>query len=313
MPSSLREKSMVDTDERYREHQRIQMCENAVSVMSEENDVQPLTDGKTGKSKFFVLREGFTDERISEFKLVRAFECPTRRPIHLQVSRWELKMTSVTIIVKEEEPSSVMFELKYVDSITPEESECSSETSHDVRILPTDVYWFLPVVGTSHDETPQSDDTFNAAKRLQVCKTATKTVADRSVSVLRDTLVDVTRNYVLESKPNESEKVRAFRCPTEPVTYLEVVLRQPGEYTARLIIGRPKSLLAQLTTTTDKIMAVKYEFKVKYVESIKKGKQNWSISAAYRRVQLNYVSAFVFFINRGRLFWTKGCQYLSPF
>lgn len=119
MPSAPREQSMVNTDKQYVEDQRIQFCHHAAQMIPEEN-IQFFKNGMTGRSKFFVLQEAFTDDTIEEFKLVRAFECPTKPLMYLEVRSQLHKGTTATVIIGQDKPfgSSMAFKLKPVDTIS---------------------------------------------------------------------------------------------------------------------------------------------------------------------------------------------------
>lgn len=127
MPPSSGVQSMIDTDKQFKENHRMQMCNHAVRIMQPQT-VQLLKNSLTGRSNFFIIEEGFVGENIPQFKLVRAFECPTVPPLFLEVRHREQKGTTVSIIMKEDKPHkySIFLMPKFVNTIEPSPSKSTS-------------------------------------------------------------------------------------------------------------------------------------------------------------------------------------------
>ena len=120
MPSGPKEQSLIDTDKHYTAKERLEMCRTAVETLRNHEDIEWLTGSQTGASKFYVVQVKLLEERVAEYKMMRAFECPTKPSVYLQVRYQKDKGITISVIIKEDDinGSSMVFELKVVDTVT---------------------------------------------------------------------------------------------------------------------------------------------------------------------------------------------------
>lgn len=121
------------------------------------------------------------------------------------------------------------------------------------------------------------DERFPEAKRLQMCRRSArlvKKVMDTAIKFLENDFVGSLRSYILDAGMENAEEVLAFRCPTDPATYLELTFPQVGHIDVFIIILTNDAISeseSSIDSSVSSIDVEKIEFIHKPVSDVEEG------------------------------------------